>query len=137
MWGTAKPQEDTYASSRNGPASKGRLWAGRIMSAIPVLTLLFAGIMKLIKPPSMVQGLAHYGYAESLVGVIGVVEVACIVLYRIPRTSVLGTILMTGFLGGATATNAGVKDPSFVLPVGFRRAGLGRGLSCVMNDCAH
>jgi hypothetical protein len=99
--------------------SKGRLWASRIMSAIPVLMLLFAGIMKLIKPPSMVQGLAQYGYSESLVGIIGVIEIACTLLYLIPRTSVLGAILMTGFLGGATATNVRVKDPSFVLPVVF------------------
>jgi DoxX-like protein len=107
------------SAAQPAPRSKGRLWAGRIMSAIPAVMLLFAGTMKLIKPPSMVQGLAQYRYPENLVGIIGVVEIACTVLYLIPRTSVLGAILVTGFLGGATATNVGVKDPSFIFPVVF------------------
>jgi uncharacterized membrane protein YphA (DoxX/SURF4 family) len=107
------------SAAQPAPISKGRLWTGRILSAIPVLMMLFAGIMKLIKPPSMVQGLAQYGYPESLVVIIGVVETACAILYLIPRTSILGAILVTAFLGGATATNVRVKDPSFVLPVIF------------------
>ena len=107
------------SAAQTAPLPRGRLWAGRILSAIPVLMMLFAGIMKLIKPPSMVQGLAQYGYPESLVVIIGILEVACTVVYLIPRTSVLGAILVTAFLGGATATNVRVKDPSFVLPVIF------------------
>jgi len=107
------------SAAQTAPVSKGRLWAGRILSAIPALMLLFAGIMKLLKPPSMIQGLAQYGYPESLVVIIGILEMACAVVYLIPRTSVLGAILATGFLGGAAATNVRVKDPSFVLPVVF------------------
>ena len=107
------------SAAQTAPVSKGRLWAGRILSAIPALMLLFAGIMKLLKPPSMIQGLAQYGYPESLVVIIGILEMAFAVVYLIPRTSVLGAILATGFLGGAAATNVRVKDPSFVLPVVF------------------
>ena len=107
------------SAAQTAPVSKGRLWAGRILSAIPALMLLFAGIMKLLKPPSMIQGLAQYGYPESLVVIIGILEMVCAVVYLIPRTSVLGAILATGFLGGAAATNVRVKDPSFVLPVVF------------------
>jgi len=107
------------SAAQTAPVSKGRLWAGRILSAIPALMLLFAGIMKLLKPPSMIQGLAQYGYPESLVVIIGILEMVCAVVYLIPRTSVLGAILATGFLGGAATTNVRVKDPSFVLPVVF------------------
>jgi hypothetical protein len=107
------------SAAQTARVSKGRLWAGRVMSAIPVVMLLFAGTMKLIKAVSMVQGLVQHGYPENLVVIIGILELACTVVYLIPRTSVLGAILLTAFLGGATATNVRVKDPSFVFPVIF------------------
>jgi hypothetical protein len=88
------------------PVSKGRLWAGRIISAIPIAMLLMSAGMKFLKPPSVLEGFAHYGYPESMITTIGVLELACIVAYAIPRTSVLGAILVAAYLGGATATNA-------------------------------
>jgi hypothetical protein len=94
--------------------SKKQLWAGRIISALPVLLLLFSGVMKLMKPPSVVEGFAHYGLPMSLALGIGILEIACTVVYVIPQTSVLGAILMTAYLGGATATNVRVGDPSSV-----------------------
>jgi len=99
------------------PASKKKLWAGRIISALPVLLLLFSGVMKLMKPPSVLQGMAGYGYPESLIVVIGLLEIACTVIYVIPRTSILGAILLTGYLGGATATNVRVGNPAFIMTV--------------------
>jgi hypothetical protein len=104
------------ANQTNGP-SKAKLWAGRVISALPVLLLLFSGCMKLMKPASVLQGLAHYGYSESLIVPIGLLEIACTVIYAIPRSSVLGAILVTAYLGGATATNVRVNDPSFVMTV--------------------
>jgi DoxX-like family len=101
------------SGSQTVPVSKRRLWTGRIMSAIPIAMLLFSGVMKLMKPAPVVQGFAHYGYAESLIPVIGMLELACTILYAIPRTSVLGAILVAGYLGGATATNVRVGDASF------------------------
>jgi hypothetical protein len=101
----------------DGSISTKTLWVGRIASAIPVLLILFAAILKLFKAASVVQGLAQQGYSEHLVASIGVIELACTVVYMIPRTSVLGAILLTGFLGGATATTVRVGDPSFLLPV--------------------
>ncbi|MBZ5539816.1 MAG: DoxX family protein [Acidobacteriia bacterium] len=98
------------------PASKKRLWAGRMLSGLPVLLLLFSGVLKLIKPAPVVQGFAHFGYPESLVLVIGMLELGCTIVYVIPRTSVLGAILLTGYLGGATATNVRVGDPLFFVP---------------------
>jgi uncharacterized membrane protein YphA (DoxX/SURF4 family) len=99
------------------PASKKKLWAGRIISALPVLLLLFSGVMKLMKPPSVLQGFAGYGYPESMLVVIGLLEIACTVIYAIPRTSILGAILLTGYLGGATATNVRVGNPAFIMTV--------------------
>ena len=93
------------------PVPQWKIWAGRITSALPVLLLLFSGAMKLVKSASVIQGLAHFGYPESFALGIGILELACTVIYVIPRTSVLG-----GYLGGASATNVRVGD-SFVIPV--------------------
>jgi hypothetical protein len=98
------------------PVSRKALWAGYILSALPVLLLLFSAIVKLVKPAPVVQGFAHFGYPESLVLKLGILELACTILYLIPRTSILGAILLTSYLGGATATNVRVGDP-FLAPV--------------------
>lgn len=84
------------------------------MSALPVLLLLFSGVMKLMKPASIVEGFARFGYPESLILGIGILELACTVVYIIPRTSILGAILLTGYLGGAIATQVRVGDPFFM-----------------------
>ena len=99
------------------PVAKASLWTGRIMSAIPVLLMLFSGVVKLLKPAPVVQGFAKFGYPESLIVVLGIIEILCVLVYLIPRTSILGAILMTGYLGGATATNVRVSDPSSVITV--------------------
>jgi len=106
------------SATQTAPVSSKKLWAGRIISALPVLLLLFSGVMKLMKPAPVVQGFAHFGYPESLALSIGILELACTVVYVIPRTSVLGAILLTGYLGGATATHVRIGDPFFV-PVGL------------------
>ena len=98
------------------PVSKKTLWASYIMSALPVLLLLMSAVMKLIKPPPVVEGFAHLGFPESLALGLGVLELACAVVYVIPQTSVLGAILLTGYLGGATVTHLRVGDP-FFMPV--------------------
>jgi hypothetical protein len=73
------------------------VWAGRIISALPALFLLFDGIMKLVKPPLVVEATAQLGYKESVIVGLGVVLIACTILYLIPRTAVLGAILLTGY----------------------------------------
>lgn len=93
------------------------LWTGCVISALPVLLMLLSAALKLIKPAPVVQGFARVGYPESLILNLGILEILCCVVYLIPRTSILGAILMTGYLGGATATNVRVGDPSFFLPV--------------------
>jgi hypothetical protein len=96
------------------PVSKTMLWVGRIMSALPVLLLLSSSVMKLMKPAPVVEGFAHLGYPASLALALGMIELACAVVYVIPRTSVLGAILLTGYLGGATATHVRIGEPFFM-----------------------
>jgi hypothetical protein len=98
-------------------ASNKSLWAGRVVSALPALGLLFSAIMKLMKPPAVLQGFIHYGYPQNLIMVIALLELGSTIIYLIPRLSVLGAILMTGYLGGATASNVRIGDPSFVITV--------------------
>jgi len=104
-------------SVETAPISKKQLWAGRVISALPVLMLLLSGVMKLLKPVSVVQGFAHYGYPESQIVFLGILEIACTLVYVIPRTSYLGAILMTAYLGGATASNVRIGDPSYLATV--------------------
>ena len=95
------------------PVSKKALWAGYVMSAIPVLMLFFSAAMKFAKPPPVVEGFKHLGLPENLVFGLGVLEVGCTLLYVIPRTSVLGAILLTGYLGGAVLAHLRVGDAFF------------------------
>jgi hypothetical protein len=93
--------------------SKGRLWTGRVMSTLAALFLLMDGVMKLMKPAFVVQATVQLGYPESVIIGLGIVLLACTVLYLIPRTAVLGAILLTGYLGGAVATHVRIGDPLF------------------------
>jgi hypothetical protein len=87
------------------------LRAGRIMSGLPALFLLMDGVMKLVKPEPVVKATVQLGYPESVILGLGIVLLACVILYLIPRTSVLRAMLLTGYLGGAVASRVGVGDP--------------------------
>jgi hypothetical protein len=95
------------------PVSKARLWEGRIVSAVTITFLLFDATIKLMKSPFAVEATVQLGYPASVVCGLGVVLLACTLLYAIPRTSILGAILLTGYLGGAVATNVRVSAPLF------------------------
>jgi DoxX-like family len=95
------------------PRSKGRLWTGGVMSALPALFLFVDGIGKLVKPAPVVEGTIELRYPESVLLGLGIVLLICTVLYVIPRTAVLGAILLTGYLGGAIATHVRVGSPLF------------------------
>jgi len=97
--------------------SKKVLWAGRILSAIPVLFLLTSALAKFMKPPNVLEGFAKFGYSESIIVKLAIIELAFTAIYLIPRTSIFGAILLTAYLGGATATHARVGDPAFIGPV--------------------
>jgi len=104
---------------RAAASNKLQLWAGRIISILPALFLLIDGIMKLVKPAVVVDATVKLGYPESTIVGVGIVLLACTILYLIPRTSVIGAILLTGYLGGAIATHVRVGDPVFpvIFPV--------------------
>ena len=106
------------SSTQDSNISKKMVWAGRIVSAIPVLMLTFSAVVKLMKPVDVLTEFARLGYPESVIIGIGILELLCTVVYVIPRTSILGAILLTGYLGGATATHVRIGDP-FIYPVIF------------------
>ncbi|WP_437849539.1 DoxX family protein [Sorangium sp. So ce363] len=93
--------------------SSKKVWAGRILSGLSVAFLLFDSIGKLMMVPQVLEGSEQLGYPVSSVRGIGLVLLASVVTYMIPRTSVLGAILLTGFLGGAVATHVRVDNPLF------------------------
>jgi DoxX-like family len=92
---------------------KKTLWAGRIVSALAVLFLLMDGVTHLMKPAPVAEAFQRLGFPLSLSLELGFIELVCVVLYVIPRTSILGAILLTGYLGGAVATHLRVLDPVF------------------------
>ena len=94
-------------------ASKGMLWSGWVMSAVPALFLLMDGVMKLMKPDIVVMTTVQLGYPESVILGLGILLLACTVLYLILRTCIVGAILLTGYLGGAVATHVRVEDGVF------------------------
>jgi ABC-type Na+ efflux pump permease subunit len=101
------------SSTLSAPISRNRLWAGRIISALSVLFLLFDAVIHIIRIGPVDQGFADLGWPTSLSPTLGIIELICVVLYVIPRMSVLGAVLLTGYLGGAVATNLRVGLPLF------------------------
>ena len=105
------------SSQVSSAPSKRLLWAGRVVSAVPVLMLLISAAMKFTRSPEVAkQFVDHLGYREGALLGIGVLELVSVILYVVPQTSVLGAILLTGYLGGAVATHVRVGD-AFVIPV--------------------
>lgn len=93
------------------PVTRSVLWTGRVLSGLVALGLGFSALMKLSHPPSLDEGFKHLGWPVTAALGLGVVELLCVVLYVIPRTAVLGAILVTGYLGGAIATHARLGEP--------------------------
>ena len=89
------------------------LWVARIVSGLAALFLLVDGTAKLFKPAFVVDANVQLGYSESTIIPIAVVLIICTILYLIPATSVLGAILLTGYLGGAVATHVRAGSPLF------------------------
>lgn len=114
--------ENSYQSGiRAVSGSWAILWIGRVLSALPALFLLFDAIMKLVKPPFVVDATVKLGYPETGIIPIGILLLTCTIIYLIPRTAVLGAILLTGYLGGAVATQvrAGQGWFEILFPVVF------------------
>jgi hypothetical protein len=112
MEATLDPQ--THAAR---PLDK-KLWTARILQTLLVLFLLLDAVAKVLRLAPVIQGTVRVGYPESIVLPLGIVLLACTILYAVPRTAVLGAILLTAWLGGATATHARLGEP-YVMPVVF------------------
>jgi hypothetical protein len=97
----------TVSLSRKNP------WPARILTAVPTLFLLADGVGKLVNPAPVVEGMARLGYPSRLTATIGITLLICTVIYLIPRYSILGAILLTGYLGGAVASQLRIGEPLF------------------------
>lgn len=105
--------EDRLAMTELAPAtlSRARRWTGRGLSGLAVAFLLFDAVTKVLELPFVVKATTELGLPAAAILPIGVVLLACTVVYCIPRTAILGAILLTGYLGGAVATNVMTRQP--------------------------
>ena len=101
---------DVATESRPGRA---HAWAGRIVTALPVLFLTMDATMHLLRPAVAVQGTVQLGFPASMLVPLGIIQVIALALYLTRRTSVVGAILWTGYLGGAVAAHVRIGDPLF------------------------
>ena len=109
-----EPTMTTFAeTAARGEVSKPARWAGRVLSGPVIVFLLFDGAIKLVPWPVVTETMDRMGYgsSESLARTLGVITIACTVLYALPPTSILGAILLTGYLGGAMASHLRIGSP--------------------------
>lgn len=109
------------SSAQSAPVSKASLWTGRVISGLVVLFMLFDGISKVMKAQQVIDATVRIGFPVTTIVGIGITLLVCTVLYVIPNTSILGAILLTGYLGGATAAQVRAVSPVFetVFPIIF------------------
>lgn len=99
--------------------SRKLFWAGWVLSVVPMPMFLMSATMKFTQPAEAVKGFEHLGWPIAKAAPLGIVELGCLVVYLVPQTSVLGAILLTGYLGGAVATHVRAGDPisNFAIPI--------------------
>ena len=97
--------------------SKAMVWTGRVLSTLLVLALLAGIVFAFAKPDDVKKQMAPYGYPANSVMPIVVAEACCVILYAIPQTSVLGAILLTGYLGGAVSTHVRAGESTWWMAV--------------------
>ncbi len=106
-------QPRLHTSNSTIDSGRGLIWTGRVLSALGVLFMTMDATMKVLQVPAAMHGTTELGYPASVILPLGVVQLACLVLYLIPRTAVFGAILWTGYLGGAVATHVRLLNPWF------------------------
>jgi len=99
------------APARAGTPARGRIWTGRVLSGLAALFLAWDGLMKLVQPAIVVRASRELGFSPHAIFVVGALLLAFVALYLVPRTAVLGAVLLTAFLGGAVATNVRMGNP--------------------------
>jgi hypothetical protein len=121
-----------------GSISGAALWSGRIISGLVTAFMIFDGTIHIMKPAPVLQGFAQLGFPIRFAVPLGIVSLTCALLYAIPQTSILGAILLTGYLGGAVAIqvptgNSFWGEVIFPVYIGIL---FGAGFTCAMNGCA-
>ena len=101
------------STRQTAPVPKARLWTSRILSGIAILFLLFDSVIHLMVIAPVVEAFNQLGFPVELAVGLGIIEIICLALYVFPRTSILGAILLTGYLGGAVATQLRIGAPLF------------------------
>ena len=111
----------TQTSNQRASASRARLWIGRILTILVILFLAFDAITKIIRLGPVMEACQKLGIGPDLAMGIGILLLACTVIYAIPRTAILGAILLTGYLGGATLLHVLTKGGAFptIFAIGF------------------
>src|SRR5216683_4993150 len=99
----ATAESSSPVATQPGSLSRKSLWTGRIFSGLIAAFLIFDAVIHLMKPAPVVEAFAKLGFPLRLAVTLGIIELVCVVLYVIPRVSILGAILLTGYLGGAVA----------------------------------
>ncbi|HEV3118042.1 MAG TPA: DoxX family protein [Gemmataceae bacterium] len=105
------------SDTQPAPASKAMFWTGWILTVLPSLMLFFSASLKLGGSDEMLKSMDHLGYPGRLLFALGILEVACTLVYLNPRTAALGAILLTGYLGGAIATHVRLLEGQAAVPV--------------------
>ncbi len=111
-----------YNTTVRRSLGRGAVWTGRIISGFAVLFMLFDSITKIIRNSYVMKASVGLGYPPAMIPVVGAILLACVVVYVIPRTSIIGAVLLTGYLGGAVASNLRIGTPLFsniLFPVYF------------------
>lgn len=121
---TTQTPANGSAASGGQVISKAQVWTGRVISGLAVLFLLVDGGMKLFKPAVVVKTTRELGYPESDIIGIGVLLLVCTLLYIIPRTSIVGALLLTGYFGGAIASQVRAEQSWFNVSFAFGFGGL-------------
>jgi hypothetical protein len=92
---------------------KTKLWLGRVITAVPIAFLIFDAVIKLMNIPPVAESFKSLGFKRNLALELGILELVLIAIYLVPRTAILGTVLWTGYLGGAIATHLRLDNPLF------------------------
>ena len=94
-------------------ASKKLIWTGRVISILIGLVFISSATFKFLDGPQLKEGFAHLGLPERMMLPLGILELACVVIYLIPQTAVIGAILLTGYIGGAILTHWRIGEPVY------------------------
>ncbi|MEO6209654.1 MAG: DoxX family protein [Gemmatimonadaceae bacterium] len=93
--------------------SAARKWTGRVLTTLAALFLLMDTTLKFLHPPQVLATFTQLGWPADLAATLGIIQLSCLIVYLVPRTAIIGAILLTGYLGGAIATNMRVGNPLF------------------------